>query len=200
MKFLLFLLLGLFAGLAIAGGSSPGLTYGQVPTAAQWNSYFAAKLDFNPGPANTVPYWDGSGNLLFANVSGDCTSIADVFTCTKINGVTTYPIPVSGIISATAPIIASSFGTSPTITANGTAAGVITIGSGGSASSGVLTMPTAAHGWACKFTDVTNNASFVTDQSATSATSVTATNYSRTTGLTTAWTAADAVQFACLAY
>lgn len=41
----------LFAALSIASlgsafaQSSPGLTYGQVPTAAQWNSYFAAKQD-----------------------------------------------------------------------------------------------------------------------------------------------------------
>lgn len=30
--------------------SSPGLVYGQVPTAAQWNSFFAAKRDYTTGP------------------------------------------------------------------------------------------------------------------------------------------------------
>jgi len=51
----------LIASAAIAGGSSPGLTTGQVPTAAQWNSYFAAKQDyvvgswpFGSGPATSV--------------------------------------------------------------------------------------------------------------------------------------------------
>jgi len=44
----------LFCGVAalwstdVLAQSSPGLTYGQVPTPAQWNSYFAAKLDY-PG-------------------------------------------------------------------------------------------------------------------------------------------------------
>jgi hypothetical protein len=38
----------LWAGAAMAQ-SSPGLVNGQVPTAAQWNSYFAGKLDYSPG-------------------------------------------------------------------------------------------------------------------------------------------------------
>ncbi|MFL9904284.1 hypothetical protein PQR71_40205 [Paraburkholderia fungorum] len=33
---------------AAFGQSAPGFTYGQVPTAGQWNSYFANKLDYNP--------------------------------------------------------------------------------------------------------------------------------------------------------
>ena len=37
----------LWVGAAFAQ-SSPGLYYGQVPTADQWNSYFASKLDYNP--------------------------------------------------------------------------------------------------------------------------------------------------------
>lgn len=46
----LFLALALFlAPFAAHAQSSPGLTYGQVPTAAQWNSYFAAKQDYTPG-------------------------------------------------------------------------------------------------------------------------------------------------------
>jgi len=35
------------AGAALAQ-SSPGLVNGQIPTAAQWNSYFAAKQDWPP--------------------------------------------------------------------------------------------------------------------------------------------------------
>lgn len=44
------LALGLLAALGLVTGalaqSSPGLTYGQVPTAAEWNSYFSAKTDY----------------------------------------------------------------------------------------------------------------------------------------------------------
>ena len=41
----LFLALALYPSLAGAQ-SSPGLTFGQVPTPAQWNSYFASKADY----------------------------------------------------------------------------------------------------------------------------------------------------------
>ncbi|MGO7329206.1 hypothetical protein AB9E14_23800 [Rhizobium leguminosarum] len=44
-KFLSSLLAGLFLSSLALAQSSPGLTYGQVPTAGQWNSYFAAKQD-----------------------------------------------------------------------------------------------------------------------------------------------------------
>jgi hypothetical protein len=81
----------LFSCAVQAGGSSPGLYYGQVPTAAQWNSYFASKLDYTPGSINTVPYWDGSGNLRSAPISGDCTSVANVFTCTMTGSLSSPP-------------------------------------------------------------------------------------------------------------
>jgi len=70
-----------------ASNSNPGLYYGQIPTAAQWNSHFATKLDYSPGAANAIPYWDASGNLLSAPASGSCTSVANVFTC--VNTTTT---------------------------------------------------------------------------------------------------------------
>src|ERR1022692_2812886 len=83
MKKVLFgmLLLLASADLFAASNSSPGLYYGQVPTASQWNVYFSNKLDYHAGAANSVPYWDGSGNFLSALISGDCTSVANVFTC-----------------------------------------------------------------------------------------------------------------------
>lgn len=43
----------LLATLGPAGAQSdPGLAYGQVPTAGQWNSYFASKADF---PITSLP-------------------------------------------------------------------------------------------------------------------------------------------------
>lgn len=81
-KLFVALLFALASSLAFgSSNSSPGLYYGQVPTAGQWNSYFATKLDYIPGTVNTIPYWDGSGNLLNAVISGDCTATANVFTC-----------------------------------------------------------------------------------------------------------------------
>lgn len=110
---------------AFAGGSNPGLYYGQIPTAAQWNSYFAAKLDYTPGALNTIPYWDGSGNLLNALVSGDCTSANNVFTCTashatSIAGQTQWGVLYQSASGVTASTAAGSAG--QVLTSNGTSA------------------------------------------------------------------------------
>jgi len=95
MKILLSLFL-LFASsfATAASNSNPGLYYGQVPTAAQWNSYFSSKLDYVPGAINTIPYWDGSGSIVNALVSGDCSSVANVFTCVA-TGATGLTVQVS---------------------------------------------------------------------------------------------------------
>lgn len=101
----------------------------------------------------------------------------------------------------TAPTIASGFGTSPTIpNSNGTAAFTINVGTGGAASSGVLTMPEATTGWVVDCVDITNAATAVTVQTAGTSTSVTLTNYSRTTGLATAWAASDIIRCKAMAY
>ncbi len=45
-----FLALALWLGTElVVAQSNPGLVFGQVPTAAQWNSYFAAKMDYAIG-------------------------------------------------------------------------------------------------------------------------------------------------------
>ena len=104
-------------------------------------------------------------------------------------------------VSGTAPTIASGFGASPSVVAsNGTAAFTVNVGTGGAASSGVLTMPAATTGWVVQATDLTNAALFVTVQTAGSTTSVTLTNYSRTTGLAIAWTASDVLSCVATAY
>lgn len=112
---------------AIAGGSSPGLYYGQVPTAAQWNSYFAAKLDYTPGSANTIPYWNGSGSLLNAPVSGDCTAVANVFTCSVTSSVNLAggalgAIPYQSGASTTAFLLGNTTTTPQFLTSTGTGA------------------------------------------------------------------------------
>lgn len=47
--------------------SNPGLTFRQVPTAAQWNSYFSAKQDYSPALAN---YANLTGSGILQLVSG----------------------------------------------------------------------------------------------------------------------------------
>jgi len=59
--------LAIAATLALLGAcgalaqSSPGLIFGQVPTAAQWNSFFAAKQDFPLGNQINIPLINGGG-------------------------------------------------------------------------------------------------------------------------------------------
>lgn len=111
------------------------------------------------------------------------------------------PNAVGGFLSATAPAIASGFCTSPSITAaNGTAAFDILVGSACGASIGTLTMPTATTGWVCQFHDVTTPASNVVEQTGGTVSTVTLTNYVRTTGVAGNFSSNDHVRGECTAY
>lgn len=100
--------------------------------------------------------------------------------------------------SATNPSVASGFGTGAAVSPrNGTAFFLIGVGTGGTASSGVVTMPAATSAWGCDAADITNSASFVEAVLPTSATSITITNYPRAGGAATPWTASDNLQVKC---
>lgn len=108
-------------------------------------------------------------------------------------------------VSQTAPTIASggcTTGSAQSISqSNGTAAFEITLGGATCGSTIVLTLPTAAHGWVCDAHDITTPAGNVVEQSAGgSATSVTLTNYVRTTGVAGNFTGADKLAVKCAAY
>jgi len=104
--------------------------------------------------------------------------------------------------SATAPTISSGCGGgSPSISApNGTDAFVVTIGTA-SGSTCVVAMPTATTGWICSANDITTHttANFQVLQTASSASSVTVTDYSDIAGAAT-WVSADKIGFLCRAY
>ena len=122
--------------------------------------------------------------------TGSPTFVA--LTATGAVGATSYTLGTTLTLSSTAPTISSGFGTSPSIAANnGTAAFTINVGTGGTAQNGVIGLPTAAAGWVVNCQDITTNASFVVSQTASSTTTATVQNYSRTTGLAIAWTASD---------
>lgn len=80
----------------------------------------------------------------------------------------------------TAPTISSGFGTSPTVPDNnGSIFFSVNVGTGGTASSGVITMPTANTKWACLVNDITASAAnktYRTVQTASTTTSVTVQN------------------------
>lgn len=49
-KLIILIVMWLFVGHQVYAQSSPGLAFGQVPTPAQWNSFFAAKQDYLGSP------------------------------------------------------------------------------------------------------------------------------------------------------
>lgn len=105
----------------------------------------------------------------------------------------------------TAPTISSGFGTSPSIVANnGTAAFTVNVGTGGSATSGVIGLPTATTGWNCFVENITamaaNRGDQRTVQTASTTTSVTLQNQTISTGAALAWTAGDILRISCFAY
>ena len=101
--------------------------------------------------------------------------------------------------SASLPTIGSGFGTSPTISASNTMAFKVVVGTGGAAS-GSITLPTAVNGWFAFAADVTNGSTLFLQLTASSATSVTFTSYSVTTGAAANMSAGDVILINALAY
>ena len=134
------------------------------------------------------------------NIQSNSVNVAQV----NSNGLQIFsPLSTTNaLIQTTAPTIASGFGTSPSVPSNnGPAAFTVNVGTGGSASSGVVTLPTATTGWSCNATDVTTKSTsvFLTKMTAETTTSATFTNYN-TAGAATAWTASDILVINCLSY
>jgi len=106
--------------------------------------------------------------------------------------------------TSTAPTISSACGTtgSPSVSAsNGNAAFEITLGTNGTDTTCVLTMPAAAHGWRIDCADITTKSGtvFVTKETASTTTSVTVGNFN-TSGTAAAWAASDHLVCGATAY
>jgi hypothetical protein len=109
------------------------------------------------------------------------------------------------LVSTIAPTVASGFGTSPVVTAPaGTGAFRLNVGTGGTASEGVLTMPATVAGWNCAVENLTataaNDGDQRTVQTASTTTSVTVENQTISTGAAVAWTASDVLALTCLGF
>lgn len=103
--------------------------------------------------------------------------------------------------SVTAPTISSHFNSSgDSIVAASTAAFQITVGSGAGTTTGAVTMPAATTGWSCEATDVTTPASHAIQQTGSSTTLVTVTDYIRTTGIAQNFANGDKINFICGAF
>jgi hypothetical protein len=107
----------------------------------------------------------------------------------------------SFIANLTAPTINSGFGTGASVTAGLTSGGFsVNVGTGGTASSGLVNISignNAPNGWACNAVDGTNPASSDTVVTPTTPSTVTLTNYNRTTGAVAPWAASDIITVGC---
>jgi hypothetical protein len=98
------------------------------------------------------------------------------------------------LISGTAPTISSGFGTSPSVTAGTTTAAFrVNVGTGGTATTGVIGLPAATTGWNCFAQDITTPTNHVTTETASTTTTA-------SFSVPTAWTASDILAISCFAY
>ena len=133
----------------------------------------------------------------------DATSGLDLLSH-PFKGASSIALASIGFVS-TAPTIASggcTTGSAQSISAsNGTAAFEITLGGATCGSTITVDLPGVAHGWVCDAHNITNPASNVVEQSAGgSTTTVTFTNYVRTTGVAGNFTGADKLVMQCTGY
>jgi len=166
------------------------------------SSGYGRIFSYNYGGSVGLPLalQDAGGNVYIGASSG--TERLEV--TGNIKATTGYLLASKLLMSATAPTVTSA-GTSPSITAsNGTAAFEVNVGTGGTATTIVLAMPTATTGWNCHATNITataaNRADQAVRQTASTTTSVTLQNQTVSTGAALAFTASDLVRCQCTAY
>lgn len=153
-----------------------------------------AQVNLNASSNAAVNIGTGTNNTtttIGGTTAGNNTNLASV------------SIKVGAVLyaSVTAPTISSHFNTSgDSIVAASTAAFQITVGSGTGTTTGAVTMPAATTGWSCEATDVTTPASHAIQQTGSSTTLVTVTDYIRTTGIAQNFANGDKINFICGAF
>ena len=160
------------------------------------NQVFNLNLDniLFPSGANIIRDTGTSGTF---NVNVD--DMSSTTTLWGAKGTTpTINTSLQGVMAK--PVIASGFGTSPSIVTGTSNAFSINVGTGGTANSGVITMPTSSNGWTCSAINSINPSSSNTIAVPTSSSSITLQNYGRTTGTLTAWAASDVITVSCTGY
>lgn len=191
---------GAFSTLAVGGttlNSSPAAGFQYNGSAANFfvrtngvEAYFTTTSDFYFGGIGA-----GSKMHLYANNA----DVMDFGSTGMSNGVST-----NLLIGTAAPTISSGFGTSPSIvSSNGSTTFRLNVGTGGTATGGVVGLPTAAAGWNCNI-DILNptatNLLSKTVSTASTASTLTVANELMSTGAATAWPASTILILNCFAY
>lgn len=166
--------------------TSVGIGAGKAQTTGGFNTEIGALTGFTTGTTGSHNVLLGSGVNVPAAGTSNYMALGD-----------------GGALKATiaAPTISSGFGTSPSIVAGGTSslAFQVNVGTGGSATSGVIAFTNAMPvGYLCNVADqsTTTSTVFITKSTITSTNTVTLTNYN-TSGAAAAWVASDVLNVAC---
>jgi hypothetical protein len=169
-------------------------------------TWMEANFNLAGAVVNSIPYQSSAG------VTGYISPVNNAVMSTGATGIpvesTAVPfaniVPNGGhvLLSSTAPTIASGFGTNPSISNNnGTASFTVNVGTGGSAATGVITLPTATTGWNCFCNDISTYSSTVFQCRQTASAQTTATIGEFTTAAAShAWASGDTVAVSCFAY
>jgi len=136
-------------------------------------------------------YWSVTDNSIGTGNTNNYVSLGAGISATQVLANNSGKQPVS---------IGSGFGTSPSITAqNGYEHFALNVGTGGSATTGVVTLPLAVNGWFCTATDVTTQSAAVSltkQVGAGGTTSVTLGNYTDVSA-SGPWAAGDILHVSC---
>lgn len=176
---------------AVASSSTTNI----VPVQAEFNSAGTCLGLVGPGGTYFSPPLTSdtiTGAVINNSTIGLTTASSGNFTTLSLNG---------SLFASTAvlPTIASGFGTSPTLTAISTFAFKIVVGTGGAAN-GTITLPTATNGWMGFAADVTSGNTLFLQLTGSTATSLTFTSYSVTTGAPANMVAGDIVLVNAISY
>jgi hypothetical protein len=164
--------------------ATPGAIGGTTPAAGAFTTLSAS---------STVSGAGFSTYLASPPAIGSTTPAAGKFTTLTITNL---------LVSNAAPTISSGFGTSPSVSSNnGTAAFRVNVGTGGTATSGVIGLATAPNGWNCWCNDITTNSTtiFLCKQTASSTTTATIGNFNDV-AVAAAWGASNILAVSCFAF
>ncbi len=155
-----------------------------------------SRLQFG-GTTSSFPALRRTGNTLQARLADSSANAPFDAADYRTNGVL--------FLSATAPTVTSA-GASPSITAsNGSVTFRVNVGTGGTANTIVLAMPTSATGWNCNGSNITaaaanRNPTGVLLQQSSTTTAATMQYQTVGTGVALAFVASDVVQMSCIAF
>ncbi len=210
--------------LATLAATSTGnaLISGGVGTVSAWGKIgLTTHVSGTLGPTNGGTGFASYtvGDLLYANSTTSLARLNAVALGSVLisQGTSTAPVWSSDVrlttlrlganiaLSSATPTVASGFGTSPSVTGGTAAAFRVDVGTGGTATNGVITVgATATTGWNCDVDNLTALTANAMDQRTVqlSSTTTTATfeNQTVSTGAALAWTASDVLKISCTAF